>query len=420
MPDDLAAPARTEEAASGRPERVPLLAFLSDAESELVMREVLVEAAPGGMVVRRGNVRQAIAALQKMPTPKTLIIDVSGEEQPLTALADLSDVVEPDVRVLVIGELENVNFYRQVTRGLGALEYLYKPLTRDMVARHFGPLLSGDRTVAEAVHGGRVGTSTGARGGSGASTIAALLAWYFGVLARRHTVLLDPDLHLGTAALLLDAKTGSGLRSAIEAPQRIDELFVERSAQPVAERLFVLAGEERLSEQPIYAPGAAARLLEALRRRYNFVVADVPFIPVQLNRDLLNLAHQRVIVLQPTLPAVREALRLLELPNGALQPRRPVLVLNRLGLPGGLTRAQVEQALNVKVDVAIPDQPRYVGQAASMGQPEAAMRGALREGITSLAREVAFVRLLESSLGANNTELLSGAGRRRRLFRFRR
>ncbi len=418
MPDDLAAPARTEEAASGRPERVPLLAFLADAESELVMREVLVEAAPGGMVVRRGNVRQAIAALQKMPTPKTLIIDVSGEEQPLTALADLSDVVEPDVRVLVIGDLENVNFYRQVTRGLGALEYLYKPLTRDMVARHFGPLLTSDRTVAEAVHGGRVVTVTGARGGSGASTIAALLAWYFGVLARRHTVLLDPDLHLGTAALLLDAKTGSGLRSAIEAPQRIDELFVERSAQPVAERLFVLAGEERLSEQPIYAPGAAGRLLDALRRRYNFVVADVPFIPVQLNRDLLNLAHQRVLVLKPTLAAVRETLRLLELPNGPLQPRRPVLVLNRLGLPGGLTRAQVEQALNTKVDVAIPDLPRYVGQAASMGQPETAMRGALREGITALAREVAFVRLLESSLGAKNTELLSGAGRRRRLFRF--
>ncbi len=418
MPDDLAPSARTEDAASGRPERVPLLAFLADAESELVMREVLVEAAPGGMVVRRGNVRQAITALQKMPTPKTLIIDVSGEEQPLTALADLSDVVEPDVRVLVIGDLENVNFYRQVTRGLGALEYLYKPLTRDMVARHFGPLLSSDRTVTEAVHGGRVVTITGTRGGSGASTIAALLAWYFGVLARRHTVLLDPDLHLGTAALLLDAKTGSGLRSAIEAPQRIDELFVERSAQPVAERLFVLAGEERLSEQPTYAPGAAARLLDALRRRYNFVVADVPFIPVQLNRDLLNLAHQRVLVLQPTLSAVRETLRLLELPNGALQPRRPVLVLNRVGLPGGLTRAQVEQALNVKVDVAIPDQPRYVAQAASMGQPETAMRGALREGITALAREVAFVRLLESSLGANNTELLSGAGRRRRLFRF--
>ena len=418
MPDDLAPSARTEDAASGRPERVPLLAFLADAESELVMREVLVEAAPCGMVVRRGNVRQAITALQKMPTPKTLIIDVSGEEQPLTALADLSDVVEPDVRVLVIGDLENVNFYRQVTRGLGALEYLYKPLTRDMVARHFGPLLSSDRTVTEAVHGGRVVTITGTRGGSGASTIAALLAWYFGVLARRHTVLLDPDLHLGTAALLLDAKTGSGLRSAIEAPQRIDELFVERSAQPVAERLFVLAGEERLSEQPTYAPGAAARLLDALRRRYNFVVADVPFIPVQLNRDLLNLAHQRVLVLQPTLSAVRETLRLLELPNGALQPRRPVLVLNRVGLPGGLTRAQVEQALNVKVDVAIPDQPRYVAQAASMGQPETAMRGALREGITALAREVAFVRLLESSLGANNTELLSGAGRRRRLFRF--
>ena len=33
------------------------------------------------------------------------------------------------------------NFYRQVTRGLGVMEYLYKPLMRDMVARYFGPLI---------------------------------------------------------------------------------------------------------------------------------------------------------------------------------------------------------------------------------------------------------------------------------------
>ena len=96
--------------------------------------------------------------------------------------------------------------------------------------------------------GGRVVTVTGARGGTGASTIAANLAWHFGVEARRHTVLLDADLHRGTAAMLLGAKIGPGLRTVLEAPDRIDELFVERAAQPVSKRLHVLAGEEKLTE----------------------------------------------------------------------------------------------------------------------------------------------------------------------------
>ena len=55
----------------------------------------------------------------------------------------------------VIGDRTDVNFYRQVTRALGVLEYLYQPLMRDMVARYFGPLLlhgTADKMVPSA-HG---------------------------------------------------------------------------------------------------------------------------------------------------------------------------------------------------------------------------------------------------------------------------
>ena len=153
-----------------------------------------------------------------MASPRTLIIDISGEDQPLTALEDLSDVVEPDIKVLLIGDRTDANFYRQVTRGLGALEYIYKPLQQEMIARYFSPHLEG-RQAAETGFGGRVLTVTGARGGVGASTIAANLAWHFGVEANRHTVVLDSDMHRGTCAMLLGAPTGPGLRTALENPR---------------------------------------------------------------------------------------------------------------------------------------------------------------------------------------------------------
>lgn len=395
MPDDIGQPLRADEGSSGRPDRLALLAFVTDPETEAVLREALIEVLPTGVDVRRGNIRSAIAALQKMPTPKTLIIDVSGEEQPLVLLGDLSHVVEPDVHVLVIGERQDATFYRHITRGLGVMEYLYKPLTRDMVARYYGPLITRQPSVQERVHGGFVVTITGARGGVGATTIAAHLAWHFGIASRQHTVLLDPDLHTGSAAMLLDAKTSPGLRTALEAPQRIDELFVERVAQPVSGRLQILAGEEALSEQPNYAEGAARHLLDALRRRYNLVVADVPFGPSQLYRDLLAQAKQRVVVLTPTLAGVRDTLRLLSLPNGPMQARRAVVVLNRIGMAGGLTRKQVEEALKMRVDVAIPDLPRRIAAAATMGEPASAMRGPFQAAIQELAREVAAVRALD-------------------------
>jgi pilus assembly protein CpaE len=424
MPDDLSAlsfsmpgldpvssaeppfmPGAGQDLPTARHDRTAVVAFIVTAEAEAALREGLADSAREGIEVRRGGIRSAISALQRMPTPRVLIVDVGGEDHPLTELGKLAEVVEPDVHVLVVGEANDLDFYRQVTKGLGALEYLAQPLTRDRVARYFGPLIAGHAAASKKANSGHTVTVTGARGGVGATTVATQLAWLFAVDARRHTLLLDPDLHMGTTAMMLDGKTSSGLRTALETPERIDPLFIERATQPVAhpsaDRLHVLAGEEQLSEQPIYAPGAARQLLQVLHRRYSIVVADVPFAPAPFYRDLLDLAQQRVLVLAPTLASIRDTRRLLALPNGPAQTRRAVLVLNRLGIVSGLTRRQVEDALETKIDVVIPDLPRQIGQATTMGEPAAAAKGQFHAGIVELAKQVAFERLLDSSMLAS-------------------
>ncbi len=388
-PDGPSIPAPEVDAA--RPHRVSILAFTSDAKTEQALRDGLSDVVSEKLKFRHAGIRAAIATLANMSTPATLIVDLSGEENPLVALGDLRRVVEPNVRLLVVGDLKGVDFYRQVTRDLGALEYLHKPLTRDVVARHFGPLLSQQAVLQGAVRGGRLVTITGVRGGVGASTVAANLGWYLGVESKRYTMLLDTDFHRGVCATLLGATPGPGLRAMLEAPERIEDLVVERMAQRVSERLHVLAGEEDLADQLSFPPGGAVRLSNALRRRYNFVVADLPFTGQPLHRDLLHLAHQRVIVMVPTLASIRDTLRLLALPNGPSQPRRAVVVLNRSNMQGGLDLKRVTDALKMKPDIVIPEVRRSVERAASLGTPAAKERGPVRSGMVALAREVGFM-----------------------------
>ncbi len=395
----------------GRHDRPNCIAFLMDTATDAAIQEGLADVMPGGVESRRGGIRAAINALQKSATPRVLIVDLGGEKEPLSALDELSHVVEPNVCVLVVGELTGLDFYREVTRGVGAMEYIAKPLTREIVARHFGPLAQGRAPTGEAALGGRLLTITGVRGGVGASTIAVNLAWYFGVTARRHTVLLDSDLHFGTASFLLNVPPGRGLSAALQAPERIDSLLAERAAQPVDDRLHVLATQEPLGEMPDVAPRTAELLMTALRRRYNFIIADVPFRPVPLNRELLDLAHRRVLVLEPTLASVRDALRLMAMRAG-VQQRRPILVLNRQGLPGGLNRRQFEDALKAKVDVVIPDLPKPMGQAATLGKPAAAVRGPFQAAIKELSGQVGGSRLLDAAEAA-----IEDAGAQKRGFR---
>jgi pilus assembly protein CpaE len=372
------------------------MAFVNDAASEAALQQGLVEL-QGVVDIHRGGIKAAIVAMQRMATPRVLIVDVSAEDSPLDSLQTLSDVVEPHVCVLVIGDLTSLDFYRELTRNVGAAEYLTKPLSRELVARHFAPKAHGRAATGEAALGGRIITVTGVQGGVGATTVAMNLAWHFGIDVRRHTVLLDPDTQFGTASFLLNVEPGAGLATALQNPDRIDTLLAERAAHPVDDRLHLLAGLEPIDTPPNHAPEAAAKLLAALRRRYTFIVADVPMRPLPLYQDLFQAAHRRVLVLDPTLVAVRDALRLMAIPTSSAEQAQPVLVLNRLGRAGGLGQRAVEDALQRAVDVVIPDLPKALGRAAIFGKPAISASSGFRDAIVELSRQVAFSRLLDTA-----------------------
>ncbi len=381
---------RPEAAAEARHSDRPSLAgFARDAESEAILRKLLLPGAGPGATIRRGDLAAARAALQEMASPATLIVDVSGQDNPLLALERLADVVEPGTTVLAIGDRNDMGFYREITRGLGIADYLYKPLNQEMVARLFLPVVQRRQAGELGLRSGRIVTVTGVRGGVGATTIAASLALDMAEGPRRNTLLIDADLHRGSAALLLGGETGSALRSALEHPDRVDDLFAERAVRVVSDRLHLLAAEEALDQRLQFPAGAARQVIDVLRKRYNLVVIDVPGTASALHDELLGLAHQRVLVLDPTLPALRDVLRYAALPNAPSQSRRAIITLNRDGAPGTLPLRQVTDTLQAMPDVVIPWLPTKLGPAATLGDPAVRRVARFRQAIRRLAAEIA-------------------------------
>lgn len=384
---------------STRHRRAPLIAFVNDTTSDKALADGLASFIPAGVDIRRGGIRAAIASMQTSMTPNVLVVDISAEDQPLTALAALANVVEPDVSLVVIGMLDSIDFYREVTRTLGAEDYLCKPLTPDRVARAIGGLIA-QATPAQNVQGNSLIVVTGVRGGVGATTVAVNLAGHFGVSMHRHTVLFDPDLYQGDASFLLNVQPSTGLQMALEAPERIDALLAERAAQQAGERLDVLSGDQVTPGRIDYIAGSVTRLLSTLRRRYNFIVADLPYRQSALHDEVLDAAHQRVMVMLPNLASVRATLRLLALQADTPQSASPVLVLNRAGSPGCMGRADMEDALGLKIDVVIPDRPLPVADAATLGELAITRDRAFRGAIVQLARQIAFAGLLDAAAQA--------------------
>jgi pilus assembly protein CpaE len=383
---------RTQLATLDRPDsvsvtRMPLIAYTRDRETLAILTEVLAPVLGPTAEFHTGTIGQALTGLRRLGTPvSALLVDVSGEQDPLGALENLALYVEPGVRVFVIGDVEDMEFYRQVIRNLGVQEYLSKPLTRDVIARSLLPVLTG--SVAAPARGGRIVTVTGMRGGVGATTIAVNLATQLAERSRHHILLFDANLNNGTTALMLGSHAAGGLREALENPSRVDTIFAERSAPAIGDRLHLLAAEEALDEVVTAAEGATRHLTSILCNRFNFVVTDLPSNPTPLHQELSALAHVRVLVMDATLPSLRDALRYLALPRGPRQAARPIVVLNRVGLPGSLTSKQIAEGLGVDIDVTIPWLPKQMKSALNLGQPGVRRRGPFQLAIAELANQI--------------------------------
>jgi pilus assembly protein CpaE len=114
-------------------------------------------------------------------------------------------------------------------------------------------------------------------------------------------------------------------------------------------------------------------------------VADAGARLEPFSRDILFNAQQRIIVMDPSMISMRNLERLLSLPGGSSQSPHVLVVLNKAGAPGGLTQAYMEQAMGLRFDAVIPDLPRIVPRTTQLGTQAAALRGAFRNGIATLA-----------------------------------
>ena len=396
MPDtslisDLSAPRQRATMAG----RAKFIGFARDEATATLLREVLAPHLPETSHIHVADFHSSLASLHTMATPEIVLVDLSGEDQPINAVVELAEAMEAGTVVLTIGEVQSLNFYRGVTKGLGIREYLPKPLTHANIQANFLPVIGGVKQEVQTPRGGRMVTVTGTRGGVGTSTIAANLAWFIGTGLHRHTVLLDSELHTGTAALNFNLRADTGLGTALESPERVDQLLIERATQPAGERLHVLAGQELLERQVDYKPDSAAMLIQTLRSRYNFVVADAGAKLSPFARDLLSHAQQRVIVMDPSMISIRNQERLLRLSDSPA-PSGTLIVLNKAGTPCGLSQTYMERVMGLRFDAVIPDLPRIVPRTTHLGTQAATLRGPFRNAIIALANALSGTAMADA------------------------
>ncbi|HEY0446789.1 MAG TPA: pilus assembly protein CpaE [Allosphingosinicella sp.] len=360
--------------------RDPFTAFVCDDETAELLRPVAVEHGWAPEKVNKGGLRNAVQSLSVSASPNILFVDLSESGDPLSDINALAEVCEPGTVVIAAGQVNDVRLYRDLVAS-GIQDYLLKPFTAEQVRDAFAHAqltISGPRVNEPSVERPHVVAAViGVRGGVGASTLATSIAWLMGDKIGRSTALLDLDVHFGTGALSLDLEPGRGLTDAIENPSRIDGLFIERAMVRANDKLCVLSAEAPIN-QPLLTDGSAFfQLQEEMRAAFESTVLDLPRPMLVQHPHLVHDAHVCVVVVEFTLAATRDAIRILSWLKANAPQSRVIVVANKVVSANvqEISRKDFEKSIERKVDICIPLDLKAASQAAKLGQPLAKAAG---------------------------------------------
>jgi MinD-like ATPase involved in chromosome partitioning or flagellar assembly len=240
---------------------------------------------------------------------------------------------------------------------------------------------------------GRVIIVLGCRGGVGSTSIAVSLAWLLSEDNAISTALLDLDPHFGSIALALNLDPGEGLPQALERPNRVDAVFVDRAVRKVGQNLYVLSSERALDAPLRSDPTAAASLIRTLSQKHERVVVDLPRQDPEAMLRVLALADEIVLVTDLSLAGARDAVRLMGLVRKATSYARVRLVgggARDNGKVSALTPSEFRKAAGLAFELAMAHDPESASEAARTGKPIAkvAPRSALSKTLRNLVQSL--------------------------------
>lgn len=286
------------------------------------------------------------------------------------ALAERVRSAHPATTVILVRlDLEPHVFAQAMSVGIGAVVAADDPasLTRALSRAKGtweaiqGPSMQGERD-------GRVLTVFSPKGGVGKTTMSVNLSV---ALARTHAdvCVVDLDLAFGDVAITLQVIPEHTITDAAESEEDLDFQLLQRLLTRHSSGISILAAPTHPEGRDLVTATLTRRVIQTLRRNFDYVVIDTPPGFDDQVLGAFDETDECVIVATldvPTIKNTKVALETLDLLR--LVPNHRHLVLNRADEEVGLSLANVEEILGMRVSVSLPSSTA-VASATNQGRP---------------------------------------------------
>lgn len=226
------------------------------------------------------------------------------------------------------------------------------------------------------------------KGGSGATFLATNLGYAL-AKAGKSVALIDLNLQFGDASLYVTEEAPATTVSDVAREiRRLDSDLLASSMIKVLPNFGILAAPESPDKAVGIRPESIERIMNIARGCYDYVIIDVGRLLDPVSIRALDNTDRIYLVLQLTLPFVRDAKRLIGVFESLGYPHNKVsLIVNRYQKGGEISLDDVEKTLGAKVVKTVPNS--FSAVATSINQGTSILQLFPRDKVSKTLQEMA-------------------------------
>ena len=332
--------------------------------------------------------QEAIDLCQQLK-PDVAIMDINMPDIDGITATEIIRKKVPQVQVIILSVQSDQNYMRNAMKA-GARDFLSKPPMIDELTsaiRRAGAVAQEEKSkfyptiqpgtapgsvqpISGMGNAGKILVAYSPKGGVGTTTIATNLAFALQNPNAR-VLLIDGNLQFGDVAVFINEQ---GKNSLIDLMPSIDELDSELIQDVIinhqATGLHIMAAPSRPELAAQVNGEQFIKLLNFLKRMYNYIVIDTTSILTDIVQASIDTADFILLITNQEIPALKNCHQFLSLADSGGIPRDRILfIMNKWDKRIAITPEKIGESLKQKVVNSIPYDERTPLLAVNRGIP---------------------------------------------------
>jgi pilus assembly protein CpaE len=342
--------------------------------------------------------------------PDIVLIDYQLEGQPTLDIIDEIALQFPEMAIVAILANDDPVKAQQVMLA-GARAFIIQPFTqlnllstlrrvRDLESRRTASQASKTAAPAEGYHPVKTIAVFSPRGGVGCSLVAANLALSLREETGQQVLLMEGKLFFGHLSVLLNLRAHNTLADLLPHSHNLEDNLIHEVVAEHASGTQVLLAPRDLQVAQGIRPDDLYNIMVGLQRGFDYLVIDAGSILNENTVTILDASDRILLVTNPELASLHDISRFIQLSHSlAYPPEKLLIVLNRVGMPGGVRQRDIETALHHPIFAQIPDDEPNAVRSINRGIPLVFRypRNPVSRAIRQLAKSIMEINATEAA-----------------------